>query len=101
MTTPLNQLGARCHLINRMFAILKTKIGELIFVVAFLAFLFAVASIPLERHWKLFAVVIVSLIGVVTYIFLYRERYRGRWLKAAFAFIIGLVIGAGVMALRR
>jgi hypothetical protein len=80
---------------------LKTKKAEWIFVILFLAILFGVASLPLGRDLGLIGAVTISIIGVISYVFLFRERNRGRWLKIAFGFAVGLALGVIAVVLSR
>jgi len=79
---------------------MKTKTGEWLFGIVFLIVLFYVSSFTLETRWRLGAPLVVVLIGAVAYVFLFRERYRGRWWKVALALAFGFLLGFVIFALR-
>ena len=74
--------------------------AEAVYVIVFLGILFFLSSLRLRSPWGLVAVLAASVIGVVTGISLFGERYRGRWLKCALAAVVGLLIGVGIEFLR-
>jgi hypothetical protein len=78
-----------------------SKRDELIFTIVFLAILFGVSYLPLGRPWKIAATSSISVLGLLIYFVLFRELNRGRWLKTALAFALGLAIGAGGVVLVR
>lgn len=79
----------------------RPKRDELIFAVVFLAILFGASYLPLGRPWKIATTSSISATGVIIYFVLFRELHRGRWLKTALAFALGLAIGAGGVVLLR
>lgn len=83
-----------------MRKILKSKLPELIFVIILLTVLYGVFSLPLDRPWRIFAIVTASFFGLIIYYLLFRDLYRGKWLKVAIACAVGAALGAGIVLIR-
>jgi 4-hydroxybenzoate polyprenyltransferase len=77
----------------------NTKLAEWISAIAFAVVMFVALSLPLGRNTRSFVLSVVSVVGVGAYFYLFRDSFRGRWLKVSIAAIVGALLGGVIMFL--
>jgi hypothetical protein len=56
-------------------------------------------TLHLGRIARIFTLLGVSVFGVTAYFYLFRNHFRGRWLKTGIAAIVGAFLGGVIMFL--
>jgi len=76
---------------------LNSKLVEWIFVIAFAIVMVVAVTLPLGRHTRVFTLLGVSVVGLAAYFYLFRDRFRGRWLKVSIVATVGALLGGVIM----